>query len=209
MSVEPDTETLLNQIQQGDLEATDAILARHRNRLRKLVAIRLDCRIAKRIDASDVVQDTLVKAAKRLKDYSRTRPVAFYPWLRRLAIDRITELHREHIRAQRRSVTRETIRDPELSDFGRDALISHLASMGGSPSRRIRLREDVELAQKAIDQLSESDREILELRYVEQLTPREAAAVLEITENAFAQRHLRAIRRVREILSASEALDGK
>ena len=58
---------------------------RYRDRLRRLVAVRLDPRLAARADASDVVQEALADAARKLDGYLRDRPIPFYPWLRQLA----------------------------------------------------------------------------------------------------------------------------
>ena len=199
-----DTENLLDRIRGGDSRATDVLFGRYRERLRGLVSIRLDQRVAGRVDASDVIQDTFVKAAGRIDEYVEARPVAFYPWLRKIAVDRIVELHREHIRSQRRSVTRERdheIGAAELSACGRKALAQQLVSMGDSPSHQTMVREEMTRAQEAVDQLANVDREVLVLRYLEQLTSKEAAMVLGITANTFAQRHLRAIRRVRSLLA--------
>ena len=103
----PDTEELLRRVEGGDPEARDALLLRHRARLRQLVALRMDPRLAARVDASDVVQETLAEADRRMSDYLRERPLPFYPWLRRLALDRLAVQHRFHVRAARRSVRRE------------------------------------------------------------------------------------------------------
>lgn len=210
MNITSETDNLLDRIRGGDRCATDQLFGRYRERLRGLVSIRLDHRVAGRVDASDVVQDTFAKAATRIEDYAEARPVAFYPWLRKIAVDRIVELHREHIRSQRRSVTREHIYENspvELSACGRQALAQQLVSMGDSPSHQTMLREEMERAQNAVDQLPDVDREVLVLRYLEQLTAKESAAILGITENTFAQRHLRAIRRVRSLLAAKGYTD--
>src|SRR6266550_4078148 len=104
---EPDTPELLDRTRGGDVAAGQELLTRHRARLRRMVEVRLDRRLAPRVDPSDVVQEALADAARRLDDYLRQRPLPFYPWLRRLAWERLVKLHQRHIGAERRSVTRE------------------------------------------------------------------------------------------------------
>src|SRR5262245_5167631 len=106
-SADPDTEELLRRSQAGDRHARGALLQRHRKRLKRMVSLRLDRRLAARLDPSDLVQEALAEADRRLDDYARDRPVPFYPWLRQLAWDRLADAHRRHLRAGRRSVTRE------------------------------------------------------------------------------------------------------
>jgi len=79
---EPDTEVLLARAAAGDRAARDGLLERFRPRLRQLVGLRLDRRLAARLDPSDVVQESLAEAAAKLDAYLRTRPLPFYPWLR-------------------------------------------------------------------------------------------------------------------------------
>ncbi len=104
---EPDTDALVARAERGDLRAGHDLLARHRKRLRRTVALRMDRRMAVRIDQSDVVQDVLMSAALKLPEYLRSRPLPFYPWLRQLAFDRLVELGRVHVQAKKRSVCRE------------------------------------------------------------------------------------------------------
>jgi RNA polymerase sigma-70 factor, ECF subfamily len=101
---DPDTEELLNQAAAGDTQARGRLLERHRDRLRRMVALRLDRRLASRIDPSDVVQDSLAEAAGRLSDYLRERPLPFYPWLRQLAWAKIVDMHRRHVHAHERTL---------------------------------------------------------------------------------------------------------
>ncbi|MFO0841769.1 MAG: hypothetical protein U0797_05120 [Gemmataceae bacterium] len=101
----PDTEALL-ALAARDPEARNRLLARYRGRLRDLVVLRLDRRVLGRIDPSDV-QESPVEADRRLDELARKRPLPFFVWLRQLALERIVDLHRLHIRSQKRSVRRE------------------------------------------------------------------------------------------------------
>src|SRR5262245_61858557 len=104
---EPDTEQLLRQVEAGEHAAIDILLSKYRGRLRSMVALRMDRRLAGRPDPSDVVQEALVDSAHKLKEYLRHRPLPFYPWLRRLAWERLAQLRNRHIRVEKRSVARE------------------------------------------------------------------------------------------------------
>ena len=129
----PDTEELLRRVEDGDPGARDALLLRHRARLRQLVALRMDPRLAARVDASDVVQETLAEANQRLGDYLRDRPLPFYPWLRRLALDRLAAQHRFHVRAARRSVRREELAPLRLPDGSALELANRLLARSTGP----------------------------------------------------------------------------
>jgi RNA polymerase sigma-70 factor (ECF subfamily) len=197
---DPDTAELLRRVEQGDPTARDALLAPHRDRLRRMVALRLDPRLQARVDPSDVVQDTLAEAAAKLNDYARRRPLPFYPWLRRLAWEQLVRLHRRHVLARRRSVSREELPPTPLPDASAWELASRLAARGSSPSARLRRDELRGRLKHALAGLAENDREVLVLRYLEDLTPGEIAAVLEISEAAVKMRQLRALQRLRELL---------
>jgi RNA polymerase sigma-70 factor (ECF subfamily) len=195
----PDTDELLDRAGRGDVPARHQLLVRHRARLTKMVAIRLDRRLAARVDPSDVVQETLAEADRRLDDYLRDRPLPFYPWLRRLAGERLIDLHRRHVRARHRSVEREEPWALPLPDASAIALVDRLAASGTSPSRHLLRQELRQRVRAALDQLAPHDREILVLRHLEQLSVAEAAAALGITERAAKARHMRALTRLRAL----------
>ncbi len=102
-----ETDELIVRAQEGDVGARSQLLERHRDRLRRMVAVRFDRRLAPRLDPSDIVQETLAEADQKLSDYLRERPVAFYPWLRRLAWENLMRMHERLLKAKRRSATRE------------------------------------------------------------------------------------------------------
>jgi RNA polymerase sigma-70 factor (ECF subfamily) len=199
---EPDTDALLTAASQGDGPARGQLLERHRPRLRRMVAVRLDRRLAARLDPSDVVQETLAEAARRLDDYLRDPPLPFYPWLRQLAGERLADAHRRHVRAGRRSVTREE--PPDLPGESAWELADRLLVVGEGPSAGLRREERRARVRAALDRLPERDREVLVLRHLEQLSTAETAEVLGCSNGAIKVRLLRALQRLRDLLDQSE-----
>ena len=165
-----------------------------------MVAVRIDPRLKARVDPSDVVQDALLEAARELPDYLRHRPIPYYPWLRQLAWQRLYDLHVRHVETKGRSVMREAHLEMELSDESLMHLAKHLAASATSPSTDL-LREELRRRVRlALDQLKDSDREVLILRYLEQLSGKEIAAILSVSEAAVNMRHLRALKRLQGLL---------
>lgn len=197
---EPDTDVLLDQAARGDQAARNLLLERHRSRLRQLIRLRLDRRLAARVDPSDVVQESLGEAAAKLSDYLRTRPMPFYPWLRSLALERLVSMYRWHVQTRKRSVGREERALPPLPDESAQALVHRLCDQGGSPSERLARSEARAQVRVALERLPGRDRELLELRHLEQLSIREIAGVLGISEGAAKVRHIRALERLRDLL---------
>jgi RNA polymerase sigma-70 factor (ECF subfamily) len=198
---DPYTDQLLDEAGHGDPSARGKLLLRFRKRLRAMVGLRLDRRLAGRIDPSDVVQETFADAVAQLSDYLRKRPLPFYPWLRQLACDRLADLNRRHLRTRKRSVRREE--PPALADESALELVDRLVARGSSPSARLCREELRGRVQAALADLADHDREILVLRHLEHLTTAEIAAVLGITEGAVYTRHLRALRRLQTFLEGS------
>jgi RNA polymerase sigma-70 factor (ECF subfamily) len=195
-----DTDWLVEQARKGDAEARRGLLERHRPRLRRMVSLRLDPRLAARIDPSDVVQEALAVAYPRLDEYLRDPPLPFYPWLRQIAWDCLLQLHRRHVAASRRSVTREEAWQPGLSSESVLQLSRRLLARGTSPSGRLIRQELRDRLQAALAQLAPGDREILVMRNLEQMPAAEIAAVLGIKEGTARVRHLRALERLRALL---------
>lgn len=198
----PDTDELLRRAEHGDEQARQTVLVRHRERLKQMVAVHMDRRLAARVDPSDVVQEALLDAARGLDDYLRQRPLPFYPWLRRLAWERLIELHRRHLHSQKRSVKREEPLAPHLSDESALQLADRVLARQSSPIQHAIHSEMRTRLRAALDLLGASEREVLVLRHLEQLSTRETAAVLGIREGAVKTRHLRALERLRTILES-------
>jgi RNA polymerase sigma-70 factor (ECF subfamily) len=134
-SERPDAEELLRRASQGERAAWGPLLELHRERLRRMIALRLDRRLTRRVDPSDVLQETMTVAVEQMSDYHRRRPLPFYPWLRQIAWQRIVDAHRRHLHAQKRSVRREEAADLALPDGSALELAGRLfARSQSSPS---------------------------------------------------------------------------
>jgi RNA polymerase sigma-70 factor (ECF subfamily) len=188
----------------GDPAAWQDLVRDHRQRLRRMVALRLDPRLRGRVDPSDVVQEVLLDATGLLADYLRDPPLPFYLWLRQLAGTRLAKAHRHHLGTLCRDVRREVALPGEAgTGVSSAALAEQLAGAEGSPSEaaiRAELRARLE---ELLGQLTPLDREVLALRHFEQLSNAEAAHVLGVTEATASKRYVRALERLRERLSGS------
>jgi RNA polymerase sigma-70 factor (ECF subfamily) len=191
------TEKLLNQARAGNTAAFENLFARQREALRRAVALRLDRRLAARIDASDVVQETYLEAARRLPEYLKRAAMPFALWLRWLARERVLMLHRQHLFADKRAAGREVMPLPVDSSA---QFAAGLLGTGPSPSQAVAALELAERLRLALQQLDEEERELLVGRHFEQLSNRELAQLLGITEAAANKRYIRALQRLRGIL---------
>jgi RNA polymerase sigma-70 factor (ECF subfamily) len=162
------------------------------------------------VDASDVVQDVLLKASRRLPDYLRSPTLPFHLWLRQIARDLIVDAHRRHRVAGRRSLDRE--RPPAAVAFADRSsmdLAAQLRDPGLTPAAAALRRELQRRFGEAIDRLDEADREVILLRHFEGLSNSEAARVLGLSEAAAGMRHLRALRRLHAILDEAPSTAGR
>jgi RNA polymerase sigma-70 factor (ECF subfamily) len=188
---------------QGDSGSWQALVSESRQRLRRMVAFRLDQRLQGRIDPSDVLQDAYLEAWKDLDAYIRLPAMPFFLWLRGIAGNKLRELHRHHLGTQMRDPRREvSIYDGALPETTTTALAAGLlGDLTRASEEAIRLELSLRL-QDALNAMDPLDREVLALRHFEQLSPAETANVLGIKEKAAGMRYVRALRRLRTILKS-------
>jgi RNA polymerase sigma-70 factor (ECF subfamily) len=199
-SVTDSTETrqLLARLQAGEAGAFDRLFARHRAYLHQVVDVRLDEQTRRRVDTSDVVQETQLEAARRLAEYLQRRPMPFRVWLRKTAHERLGKLRQQHVVAEKRSVRRE-VGLPYRSTFH---LAQRLLGGGSTPSKQVGRRELAERVRRAIGELEELDREIVLMLDIEGLSSQQVGYVLDLEPPAVRRRHARALLKVHTILRA-------
>jgi RNA polymerase sigma-70 factor (ECF subfamily) len=197
-----DARDLIERARSGDRQALNDLFARHRDRLRRMVQMRLDWRLQARIDASDVIQDAYLEVASRLEEYLDEPRLPFFLWLRLVVGEQLTNLHRQHLGTQMRDVRREvSLYRKALPAASSAALAAQLLGRDTSPTQAAMRAERLVRLQEALNLLDPLDREVLSLRHFEQLDRAETAQVLGITEAAGAKRYIRALKRLKELLA--------
>ena len=199
------TDRLLSDAKSDQPAAVNALLDEFREPLRKVVNLRLDPALARRVDASDIVQDVLIEATQRLREYLKKPDMPFHLWLRHLAQDRIIDTHRRHRLAQRRSIDKEQpIHRPTWADDSSASLVAQLVDADRTPGTEAIRAELQQKLSAAVAELDEGDREMILMRHTEQLSNQEVAQALGLTEAAASMRYLRALRRLRTVLVPEE-----
>jgi RNA polymerase sigma-70 factor (ECF subfamily) len=206
---QPDqTQELLAGARGGDADAVNKLLDKHREALRRMIDMRLDRRIRQRVDASDVVQDVLIDAHRRIGDYLTNPVMPFHLWLRQMAQDRLIDAHRRHRDAARRSLDREQpLVIAGTDDRSTIELAAQIWDRELTPAAAATVRELQERFAAAVEQLDEQDREVVLMRHFEQLSNSEVAEALGLSPPAASMRYLRAMRRLRELLGADAGDD--
>ena len=170
---------------------------------RSLIASRLDPRMAARLDVEDVLQEVRLAACRQKEDFLHQPEIPPYVWLRAVAVKKLFELHRYHLGTQKRDARREVSVDrPHGCEASTSAMANHFVDSGTSPSRSAMRAELKSRLETCLDQLPAWDQEVLALRHIEQLDPKETAQVLQLTAKAASMRYLRTLRRLKALFDA-------
>lgn len=190
----------------GDLSGVGRLLEDYRDRLRRMIHLRMHPAMRGRVDASDILQEAFVEASTRLPDYLNERDMPFFVWVRFLTSQKLAQLHRRHLGAQ----VRDARRDRRIAG-ARDSvaassvvLADALVAQYSSPSQGAARLEENHRIEEVLESMKEIDREILALRHYEHLSNAEAAAALGVTEATASVRYVRAAKRLRDALTSPE-----
>jgi RNA polymerase sigma-70 factor (ECF subfamily) len=204
------TDSLLRRAAQGDTDGWGQLLAGHRDRLRRMVGLRLDRHLQGRIDPSDVIQETYLEAWTRLPEYLGNPSVPFFIWLRFLTGQKLVTLHRHHLGRRMRDAGREiSLHQGAMPEASSAALAAQLLGRDTRPSEAA-MRVELKLRlQDALNSMDAVDREVLSLRHFEQLSRAETAQVLGLRESAVSKRYVRALEKLKDILGATSGILGE
>ena len=204
-----DASHLLRRLASGDGGAAAELFDAYRDRLRLMVRLRLDRRLQGRLDPSDVLQEAFLDVARRAADYAANPTLTPYLWLRYLTGQRLMQLHRHHLGTQMRDAGQEvSLHRGALPQATSASLAAQLLGHLTSPTQAaIRAELQIRL-QEALNSMDPLDREVLVLRHFEELSNNETAAVLGIQKSAASNRYIRALRRLKDILSGMPGFFG-
>jgi len=209
MADTPDeTEALLRRGAAGDVQALGALFERHRARLELMVRLRLDRRLQRRLDPADVLQEVFLDLTRRLPDYLARPTLPFVLWLRLLTGQKLVDLHRQHLGTKMRDAGLEVALHRGAAPRASSASLAERLLGRLTTASRAAIRAETQLrVQRALDAMDPIDREVLVLRHFEMLSNDEAAQVLGLKPSAASNRHLRALRRLKEVLAEIPGLD--
>lgn len=176
-----------------------SLLESFRPRLQRMVSLRLDPRVRRRMDSSDILQEAFVEVTRRLGEYETDAGLSFFVWVRLVTGQKLVDLHRQHLGAEKRDVRREVFPAAPMPASS-ISLARAISDHSPTPSQQLVREEQQERLRAALDGMKESDREILMLRHFEHLSNEECAEVLGVTPSGAKLRHMRAAKRLREVL---------
>ena len=187
----------LQRLEDGDPDAFGELFAEHQQRLLHIIRVRMDRRLASRVDAEDVLQEVYLDAASRVRHFVDSHSGSFFIWLRLVMNQTMTNLYRRHLDTQMRDVRRDvSMNASKTYDTRTKPIAKQLMGHLTSPSKTAIRQESIEKLEEAIDQLKPIDREAIALRHFELLDNKEVAEVLGIGEKAASIRYIRAIQRL-------------
>jgi RNA polymerase sigma-70 factor (ECF subfamily) len=195
-------ERLLERARGGDCAALAELFQRHHGRLEQMVTLRMDRRLQGRLDPADVLQEAYLDVARRFPEYAADPALPFYVWLRMITGQRLVDLHRRHLGAKMRSAGLEV--SLYRGDFPRASSASLAELLMGrlTTASRAVIRAETQLrVQEALNAMDPIDREVLVLRHFELLSNEETAQVLGIKPSAASNRHVRALKRLKDVMA--------
>lgn len=197
-----DISPLLVRLRQGEQQALADLFAHYRAALRRMIDVRLDPRLGGRVSPSDVLQEAYIDALKRVEHFFAKPDMPFFLWLRWIAGQRLIEVHRQHLGAQIRDVGQEiSLNYAGVPAASSACLAARLVGHLTSPSEALVKAERFAMLEDALARMDALDREVLTLRHFEEMSNTETAAVLGIQPAAASKRYVRALRRLKDILT--------
>ncbi len=173
----------------------------YRERLRKLLAVRMPEVLMRRLSVDDLMQETYVACGRRMEFLKAEPEVPMYLKLRRIALQVLADQQRHHLGAGKRDAMKES-ELPESDDRSMEAWAQFVDTMSSPRTHMVRLERQAQ-TRRVLGELSPADREILELRHFEDLGNTECAMVLGIAPKAASIRYVRALKRLRDLLEGA------
>lgn len=193
----------------GDDSVLGELFDIHRERLWRMVQFRMDRRLSARVDADDILQEAFVNAASRVHHYLEDSTRSLFIWFRLIVGQTLVDVYRRHIGAEMRDAGREVslqgMRYPQATSI---SLAAELLGSVTSPSQAAHRAEVSAQLERALKEMSELDQEVIALRHFEDLTNGEVAEALGIQPTAASNRYVRALTRLKDVLSQFPEFEG-
>jgi RNA polymerase sigma-70 factor (ECF subfamily) len=195
-------ETLIARARHGEEEALSELFRAHEPRLVRMVELRLDIALRRRLDPTDVVQEAWLEVVRRFPDWCASQTVPFPVWVRLTTAQALATAERRHRGAQARDAMREVQAPDSRPSISAINVADAFVATATSPTQAVHRDELRARVLAALEELDDLDREIVALRHFEDLTNDEAAAELAITPAAASKRFVRALVKLKPALES-------
>jgi len=190
--------SLINRAKKHDESAMSELISLYDKRLLASIRHELGDKIRQRVESQDVMQQVYLDALDNIDRFEQWGGDAFFIWLRRIAVNRICDVDRKAFKTMKRGG------EVRSADLGRDASMAHLLDAVGasitSPSMAVARTEHIKLLQQSLEKLSDDQREVIQLRYLNRLNVADTAEKMQRSERAVRSLCARAVIRLRELL---------
>jgi len=191
----------LNSARAGSDDALGQALEACRGYLLSIAQKEMDPDLRAKGGASDLVQETFLKAYRHFEHFNGSAEPELLMWLRRLLLNSLVDFHRLYRDAQKRQANREV---PLAAGDSSPVNRADIADQGPTPSNVAMEHEKGAALQKALEQLPEDYRTVLLLRYQEEQSFKEIAQRMNRSENAVRKLWARAAERLQEVWEGSK-----
>lgn len=182
-----DSQEKLIAAKQGDENARGELLNRFRPYLNVIAQRMLDQRIQGRMDFADVVQATFLEAARDFDSFRGETVESFLAWLRNILKNNVATAHTEHLVTQKRSARREVSMAAPAGEDGEPLQLANVLSAETStPSQRIMRDEAAVVLASCLEQIPDTQREAIRMRYLEGMSLKEISEKMDKSEMAVA-----------------------
>lgn len=204
-----DEPSVVRRAADGDAAAWDRLVAATRDRLRRMIHLRLSRRVQGRIDEADVLQEAYLEIHRQLPAYAADPKLPLFLWVRHLTGLKLAEVHRRHLGTQMRDAGQEvTLHRGGMPEADSASLAAQLMGAFTSPSQAAVKAELRLQVQDALNRMDPLDREVLALRHFEQLSTAEAAEVLGLSKAGAGHRYVKAVKNLRALLEQIPGFTG-
>ena len=196
----------ISRIRSGETSQLGRLLESYRTQLGAIAEGQLDRKLRSRVSPSDIVQETMLEAYRDFGQFRGETEAEFMGWLRKILSNNVARAIETHVLAKKRDVRRDVsirrlIASMDQSATQMDAIF---AAKDETPSVGASRRESSSMLSARMNQLSKSQRQVVQLRNIEGLKFREIAVRMDRTEAAVKMLWLRAIKHLRRLMNATD-----
>ncbi|MDG1808694.1 MAG: sigma-70 family RNA polymerase sigma factor [Pirellulaceae bacterium] len=201
-----DADELVKRLKDQDHTALAELFEINRDRLSRMVSIRMDRRLKGRIDATDVLQEAYMILSQKIGNFADYPDMSPYVWMRLTVNDRLIALHRKHIQAGKRDARKEISMSQKANpDESSAEIVDTLADTVSSVGGKVARAEVTKMIKATLECMEAKDREIILMRIFEGMSNAEAAQALDLTANGASSRFSRAMDRLQKDVLKTES----